>query len=125
MTEKDDHLLAALEACERSVWDALVAGDQGGDATALHDDFLGVYTDGFGTKADHVGQLGDGPTVAQFSLSDLRLRRLGQDHALLSYRADFQRVGRTEPEAMYVSSIWERHGSGWKNIFSQDTPAQE
>ncbi len=121
--EPTTKLLQELRLHETRVWDALVGGDSKADEAALDDSFLGVYPDGFAGKADHVRQLIDGPTVQTYALSDLRVMRLGNDHAVLSYRADFQRLRRAEPEAMYVSSIWRRTQDGWINIFSQDTPA--
>ncbi|WP_108813950.1 nuclear transport factor 2 family protein [Loktanella sp. Alg231-35] len=119
----EDTLLAALTRCETDVWDALVIGNMRADDAALDDGFLGVYSDGFAGKADHVQQLADGPTIQSFQLFDLRVLALGPDHAVLSYRAAYLRVHHSEPEAMYVSSIWRRKGQGWINVFSQDTPA--
>lgn len=119
----DDALLRALLDCERAVWEALVAGDVAADAAALSLDFLGVYPDGFGDKDSHTAQLVAGPTVVRFRLSDARVLPLGRDHALLAYRANYVRVGRSEDEEMFVSSIWRRRGDGWENLFSQDTPA--
>ena len=121
--ESDDKLLIELRLCETRVWEALVCGDRQADEAALDDGFLGVYSDGFAGKADHVQQLAHGPTMKSFELSDQRVMPLGDDHAVLSYRAEFQRMNCTEPEAMYVSSIWRRSKQGWINIFSQDTPA--
>ena len=124
MTDRSENdLLASLLDQEKRVWDALVSGDQAADAAALSDDFLGVYPDGFAEKADHTGQLDHGPTIRSFTLSDYRVRPLGADHAVRSYRAEFRRLSRSEDEVMYVSSIWQRQGVGWVNIFSQDTPA--
>lgn len=116
-------LMQTLQCCETSVWDALVDGNADADNAALHSDFLGVYSDGFASKADHVGQLANGPSVARYSLADFQLKALGGEHAILSYRADFLRTGTDDPETMYVSSIWQRDPAGWINIFSQDTPA--
>jgi len=116
-------LLETLQACERSVWSALVSGDQNADQHALHAGFLGVYSDGFASKADHVAQLEHGPTIAEYSLSDFQMRALGTGHALLSYKAEFLRTSAQVSETMYVSSIWQRAGEGWVNIFSQDTPS--
>jgi uncharacterized protein (TIGR02246 family) len=112
---------------ERAVWSALVAGDAGADAELLADDFLGVYGSGFAGKAEHVGQLVRGPTVAAYDLSEATLVVLSDDLALLSYRARWsprrgERPGPTE--TMYVTSIWRRTEGRWRNIFSQDTPAQ-
>jgi hypothetical protein len=115
--------LSELTACETHVWDTLVAGDQSADAKALHDQFLGVYPDGFAEKSDHTGQLADGPTVTEYTLTELQTKPLGPNHALLSYRADFTRAAKSIPDTMYVSSIWQRATTGWINIFSQDSPA--
>lgn len=116
-------LLEELTECETRVWDALVSGNAGADAAALSEDFLGVYPDGFSDKATHVGQLASGPTVARFQLDQLQVIPLGSSHALLAYRARYQKVGKVMEEHMYVSSVWQRDGVGWINIFSQDTPA--
>ncbi|MBE2275681.1 MAG: nuclear transport factor 2 family protein [Rhodobacteraceae bacterium] len=116
-------LAAEIEACERAVWQALIDGDVAADHAALAADFLGVYPDGFAGRGAHADQLSAGPTLAGFVLSDLRVRQLGPDHALISYLACYNRSGRDGSEAMYVSSIWQCHAAGWQNIFSQDTPA--
>lgn len=124
MTEQTDEiLLADLLTCERPVWDALVAGDPQANARALTEDFLGVYPDGFSGRAAHAAQLDQGPTVIRYALSQARLLRLAPDLLLLAYRVDLLRPGNTADEAMYVSSIWRRMGDGWRNLFSQDTPA--
>lgn len=112
-------------ALESAIWEGLVAGDASRDGAALDPDFLGVYPDGFATRDDHVAQLGDGPTVLSFSLSSARLIALGDDHALLAYRATFTRSGQVASECMLVSSVWRRTAEGWRNVFSQDTPLAE
>ena len=122
MTADNLSLLEELSACETRVWQALVSGDTAADMAALAAGFLGVYSSGFADKADHAGQLADGPTVASFALSDLRVMSLGRDHAVLSYFARYSRPMGVE-ETMYVSSIWQRSGDSWVNVFSQDTPA--
>ncbi|MEO8243171.1 MAG: DUF4440 domain-containing protein [bacterium] len=121
--QQDEQLLAELGRCETGVWDALIRGDIAADAAALADNFLGVYADGFAVKADHVQSLEHGATMQSYDLSSMRVMALGADHAVLSYRADFLRVGQARPEAMYISSIWQRTAAGWINVFSQDTSA--
>jgi hypothetical protein len=111
---------------ETEVWRALVDGDARADARLLSEDFLGVYPTGFADRSDHVGQLDDGPTVAQFELSEERLLPLSDSVVLFSYRAAFRRLRAaeaSEPEAMYVSSVWCRRDGRWVNVFSQDTPS--
>jgi hypothetical protein len=108
---------------EWQVWEALVSGDADVDAASLADSFLGIYSDGFAVKADHVGQLAENPTVADYELSQTHFRTLGPDHCVLSYCATFVRAGHTASEVMYVTSIWEQSDGTWCNILSQDTPA--
>ena len=110
-----------ITALERAVWDALVEADAKADHALLSPEFLGVHSDGFANKADHTGQLAEGPSVAWYEFESVQVRRLGDDHALISYRADFGRPDETGTETMYVSSIWQRSTTGWLNIFSQDT----
>jgi hypothetical protein len=111
---------------ETEVWRALVSGDAAADERLLADEFVGVYPTGFADRSDHVSQLADGPTVDEFTLSDERLVVLSESAVLLAYRADYRRAPRsaqpTEPEAMYVSSVWCRRDGRWVNVFSQDTP---
>lgn len=124
MKDTDD-LMTELAACEERVWGALVEGDPTADDEMLDADFMGVYATGFASKADHTGQLADGPTITRYKLTDHRVLRLDDAHAVLSYRADFLRVGQHMTEAMYISSIWRHGAEGWRNIFSQDTTARE
>ena len=126
MTEKshsDSMLLDEILALETQVWRALVAGDPEADASLLTADFLGVYPSGFATKAEHCGQLTDGPVMQVFSLDHTQLRVISPDSVLLSYRAQYQRTGRPHQEVMYITSLWQRRADGWLNSFSQDTPA--
>ena len=115
-------LLSEILVQETRVWQALVDGDAEADLAALHKDFLGVYPSGFATRADHCEQLRQGATVVSFELTQARVLQLGGDHVCLSYLARYQRPDAVKPDAMYVSSIWQRQGEGWLNLFSQDTP---
>ncbi len=108
---------------ERQVWEALVQGDAAADRALLHPDFIGVYSDGFADRGGHTGQLSDGPTVRTYELSEIEVKSLGVEHALICYRAEFQRVRHDATEVMYVSSIWRKGPDGWANVFSQDTAA--
>jgi hypothetical protein len=116
--------LATLIALETQVWDALVRGDAAADRALLADEFLGVYPTGFADRAAHAEQVDGGPSVARFEISEARLCELSPACVLLAYRAEYSRP--TDPartEAMYITSIWCRHGDRWSNVFSQDTPA--
>jgi hypothetical protein len=110
---------------ETQVWQALVDGDIEADVRLLSEDFLGVYPSGFAGRNEHAAQLIDGPTVATFQLSEARLVAVSEAAMVLAYRAIFTRPSGTdvsEPEAMYVSSLWCRRDDRWVNLFSHDTP---
>ena len=65
-------------------------------------------------------------SILGHDVSEVQARSVGADHALLSYRAAYQRKGVATPEVMYVSSLWHRMPEGgWCNVFSQDTPATD
>ena len=118
--------LQSLVELETRVWDALQRGDADDDRQLLAADFVGVYPSGFADRSDHAGQLANGPTIARFELHDARMVELGDDEALLCYRAEFQRRADGVPQAtqsMFVSSLWSRRSGQWVNVFSQDTPA--
>ncbi len=113
-------------ALETEVWQALADGDTAADARLLTSDFLGVYPTGFATREDHVAQLGDGPTIGSYELTEARLFAASDDAVLLTYRASYSRpqsFGGSVPESMYVSSLWCLRNGEWLNVFSQDTPA--
>ncbi len=111
-----------IRALETAVWEALVLGDAAADAALLAPDFLGVYETGFGDRDEHVAQLSAGPSVARFALRDQRFLALADNLVLVAYRAVYSRAATPEvEEVMYVSSIWRRNGTDWRNVFSQDT----
>jgi hypothetical protein len=124
MTAYSTALFLALES---KVWDALATGDMAADERLLTDDFLGVYESGFADRAAHVAQLRSGPTVLRYELSQARIMTLSQDLVLLAYRADWvpNDAAENRVETMYITSIWRREGDAWRNVFSQDTPADE
>lgn len=105
ITQSCQSLIDELVEYEKRVWQALVAGDQKSDAELLDDEFLGVYPSGYASKQDHVDQLAGGPSIASFNLSDFRVIELGNDHAILSYQADYIRFNARISETVMVSSI--------------------
>ncbi|MGD9997969.1 MAG: DUF4440 domain-containing protein [Ilumatobacteraceae bacterium] len=110
---------------ESQVWQALLDGDADADRSLLTDDFVGLYPTGFATRDEHAGQLTEGPTMAEYAISEARSIELSEDAVLLCYRADYRKTRRGEPgepEAMYVSSLWVERDGVWLNSFSQDTP---
>lgn len=56
-------------------------------------------------------------------MTDLHLLDVGEDSALLSYRADVIRAD-GESYAALVSSLYVRRGDGWKLAFHQHSPVE-
>ena len=123
MKKRDKPTLDDIVAREVKVWEALVEGDPQADGAMLTEDFLGVYTTGFSDRAGHMAELREGPTMAEYRLSEAQLKWLGKKRVTLSYRAEYRKAGSEAWEAMYISSIWELRDGEWLNSFSQDTPA--
>lgn len=109
---------------ERQVWEALRRGDGAADARLLADDFLGVYESGFGSKAEHIAQVSNGPVVSTFDIEAPRLLRFGPELALLAYRARW-RDAAERTRCGYISSLWAHGAEGWRNVFSQDSNVQD
>jgi hypothetical protein len=121
----DTGFFVALEGC---VWQALADGDGQADANLLDPQFLGIYASGWASREDHVAQLANGPTVANFSIHEPRLLTLASNLVMLAYRASFTRPGGVNAglvHSVYISSIWRQRGATWLNVFSQDTLASE
>jgi hypothetical protein len=116
---------AELFAAETAVWEALRAGDKDADRSLLAPEFLGVYPTGFIGRDDHVAELDDGPTVAEFDILETRTMVTGQDAALIAYRVRFRATADGAPLEWMVTSIWRREPDGrLVNTFSQDTPVE-
>lgn len=107
---------------ESHVWDALANGDADADLELLSADFVGVYSTGFANRADHAGQLADGPSIASYSITEAKPIEVSTDAAMLCYRASYKRPHRSVGESMFISSLWLRKDGRWRNAFSQDSP---
>ena len=92
---------------ESHVWDALANGDADADLELLSADFVGVYPTGFANRADHAGQLADGPSIASYSITEAKLIEVSvsTDAAMLCYRANYRRTHRSVGESMFISSL--------------------
>ena len=111
---------------ESQVWDAFVAGDSEADARVLADNFIGVYSTGFSSRAEHCAPLRNGPVAQRYEIQDPRILVLSDSLVMLVYLAVWERANAAPdsvPEKMYVSSLWQRADGNWKNVFSQDTTA--
>jgi len=57
------------------------------------------------------------------SIGDFRLRRLGPDVVLATFRVDVHTEAETGSPSSLRSSIWRRSAGRWQLVFHQGTPA--
>jgi hypothetical protein len=117
-----------ISAREREVWDALKAKNWDAFAAHLADDQLYVGPGSVSNKA----QLLDGIkplNITDFTLSDWRYVRLGDDAAIVTYtaavRGDYGGQALPANHRERDSSVWVRRGGRWVGVFHQETTAQE
>lgn len=106
---------------EKKVWDCLLSGDYKSDEKLLSDDFLGVYPSGFFGKTHHVNALKNGPIIADYEISDARIKVLSENIVLMSYSSIYKKTKSSISITMFITSIWQNFSGVWKNTFSQDT----
>jgi hypothetical protein len=107
---------------ERQKWEAMRTRD--GDALRrVYDEraiSIGYGSDGsLGARrtpefVDGIGDL----DLRELSLSDFELIPLGDDAAVLTYRAGF-RTGRGLDATVIATSVWRRAADGWRTMFFQ------
>lgn len=117
------HTIEKFITLEKKVWNCLLIGDAKIDSQLLADDFLGVYTNGFSEKTHHVNALKNGPVISGYEISEARMKALSPDTILISYLANYKCSKSLTSRSVYITSIWQKQLSAWKNIFSQDTMA--
>ena len=118
----------SLEDCialEQQVWNAMLNGDPEADKRALTENFLGVYETGFSDRETHCKAMAHGPIAKSYTISEARLLGLSEEIVILSYLATWVPIrngNAQQEEVMYISSVWQKSGDSWLNVFSQDTP---
>ena len=108
-----------LLALEERFW----TGDADFYRKNLDAECLCVFTDmaGVMTREQVAATIPDGKRWSGLVIEEKGFRRLGEDVALLSYRASAKRPD-GEPYRAVVSSGYVRHDGAWKMAFHQQTP---
>ena len=113
----------ALLALEEQGWRTLSGGS--GEAfyrRYLTDDALMVFPGGAVLSRDAaLRAIASAPPWDWFRLEEARVVPVGDDGAVLAYRATAQRAGQPE-YAAWMSSVYVRHAGAWKLAFHQQTP---
>jgi hypothetical protein len=119
---RKDRLPEAIIACEEEAWRALSEGS-GADfyRANLTDDALMVFPSGVLSRVEAIAGIEAAPPWSTFRIEQPRVQRLGDDRALLTYRATAQRAGQ-KPYRALMTTLFVRQDGTWKTEFHQQTP---
>ena len=90
----------------------------------LTDDSLMVFADPVGvlTRDRTIETISAGPRWVEVGFEEVRVVRLTEDAALLTYKASARREGEESQYSARASSAYVRRGGSWKLAFHQQTP---
>jgi hypothetical protein len=111
----DDHLFAL----EERFW----TDGAGYFRRNLADSAVMVFPDPAGVLVkDEIASSLEAARWTRVELEEHRLLELGEDAALVTYKATARRAGAGEPYVARASSAYVRDGAAWKLAFHQQTP---
>ena len=117
-------LQTALEQREKQGWEAFKNKDKKAFSAIATDDYTAVIADGNGER-DLTGTLDSmrDITINSFTLSDFRMTSIGNDAALLSYKASANYTIGTQTISgkLAVSDIWVKRDGEWRSLHYHET----
>ena len=115
----------ALLAIEKQGWDAWKARDATSMGALLSDRYMGFGPAGRVDKAGSLKTLEQKCEIKSYSFSDEQMHPIGNDVAVLSFRAaqDYTCDGKKGPADVWSSAIYAREGDTWKAVYYSETPA--
>ncbi|HXM24175.1 MAG TPA: nuclear transport factor 2 family protein [Terriglobales bacterium] len=113
-----------ISANEKQMLDLSARKDLEAYGRRLPDDALGVYSDGYASKADVLRAI-SGMSDLHYSMDDVRVIPVGNAAGLIVYRItqDWKEGGKKLARQYYVSSLWQNRDGKWLNPFWQETDA--
>jgi hypothetical protein len=126
MAPPDETLEAKLTALEKGSWVAWKARDGRFFEGFLSDDHLEVGAQGVSSKAQVVAFVASPVCVVDgYTLGQITFKRIAEDVAVLSYRAEQKTVcgGSPVPSPAWATSMYVNRGGRWLNVLYQQTPA--
>jgi hypothetical protein len=118
----------ALEAKEKSAWDAFGKGDGKFFETFLTANSLIVGETGMASRAQSVKDINTKPCdIKSYSFKNFKVTMLNPTTALVTYEAEQDTTcgGQPAPKKMYCSSIYVKEKGKWVGAFHQETIAIE
>jgi ketosteroid isomerase-like protein len=113
-----------ISANEKQMLDLSARKDLEAYGRRLPDDALGVYSDGYASKAEVLRAI-SGMSDLHYSMDDVRVIPVGNAAGLIVYRIaqDWKEGGKKLARQYYVSSLWQNRDGKWLNPFWQETDA--
>ncbi|WP_439447884.1 DUF4440 domain-containing protein [Stenotrophomonas sp. ATs4] len=118
----DTALATELEALERALHTPQVRGDREYLAALLDEDFSEIGSSGqcYGREAA-LQEIPQERTQVLIESDQYVVRLLGEGLAQVRYRSRYHVDGQAQRWVLR-SSLWRRHGQGWRVVFHQGTP---
>jgi ketosteroid isomerase-like protein len=116
-----------LESKVRAEWDAYKKKDKRAFADLVTDDFVGVESDGQGTRTKPQAMVEvERSNVANYTLFAFKVVPVGSDAAFVTYEntMEFPHWAKIRFLRVYISELWTRNGGQWKMRHSQETPVK-
>src|ERR1700680_3443998 len=113
-----------ISANEKQMLDLSARKDLEAYGRRLPDDALGVYGEGYASKADVLRAI-SGMSDLHYSMDDVRVIPVGNAAGLIVYRItqDWKEGGKKLARQYFVSSLWQNRDGKWLNPFWQETDA--
>ena len=88
----------------------------------MSDDGLMVFPGMVLTKLESIAVIREAPPWSSYRLEDVRVLPVGDQGAIVFYRAVANRAGRPTYDAM-MTSVYVMRGATWKLVLHQQSPA--
>jgi len=112
----------ALVAFQQEFVAAICANDVDYFRSNLAEDALLVWSAGVQDKEACVASIRTHAAFQKFDIAEPRVVTLGDDSAVLTYKATWQHEGDDHGESGYMSTAYVRRPGGWRLAFLQSTP---
>ena len=126
---EDDSLKTTLLTTEETLWKAWKDQDAGPFKAHLTENSINITEEGMTLgKAEVIAEITDGSCeVTSFSLTNVKVHRLSDHVALLTYNATQNAVckGRKLPPEVYASSLYVHQDGKWLAAKYQETPVHK
>ena len=121
-------LAKALEAKEKSAWDAFGKGDGKFFDKFLTKDAMLVSDWGMATKAQSVKDINTKPCeIRSYKFNNFKVISVNATTAVVVYEAEQDATcgGQPAPKKIYASSVYTKIGKTWYGAFHQESTAME